>query len=99
MVQAAARSLGGAAGNLIAKGLGKRLGINEIGIEDSPEIGGSAFTIGQYLSPRLYLSYGVGLFEPGQVVTLRYRINDKVSLEAVQGSLSQRAGVTYRIEK
>ena len=99
MVQSAARSLGGAAGNLLAKGLGKRLGIDEIGIEDTPEAGGSAFTVGQYLSPRLYLSYGVGLFEPGQVVTLRYRISNKVSLEAVQGTLSQKAGINYRVEK
>lgn len=99
LVQSAARSLGGAAGNLLAKGLGKRLGISEIGIQDSDQIGGSAFTVGQYLSPRLYLSYGVGLFEPGQVVTLRYRISEKVSLEASQGPLSQKAGITYRIER
>jgi translocation and assembly module TamB len=99
LVQSAARSLGGAAGNLLAKGLGKRLGISDIGVQDSDEIGGSAFTVGQYLSPRLYLSYGVGLFEPGQVVTLRYRISDKVSLEASQGPLNQKAGINYRIEK
>ena len=99
LVQSAARSLGGAAGNLLAKGLGKRLGISEIGVQDSDAIGGSAFTVGQYLSPRLYLSYGVGLFEPGQVVTLRYRISNRVSLEAVQGTLNQRAGINYRIEK
>ncbi len=91
LVQSAARSLGGAAGNLLAKGLGQRLGISQIGVEDNDEIGGSAFTVGQYLSPRLYLSYGVGLFEPGQVVTLRYRINDKLSLEAAQGPLNQKA--------
>ena len=99
LVQSAARSIGGAAGNLLAKGLGKRLGISDIGVQDSEEIGGSAFTVGQYLSPRLYLSYGVGLFEPGQVVTLRYRINSKVSLEASQGPLNQKAGINYRIEK
>ena len=61
--------------------------------------GGSALTIGEYLSPRLYLSYGVGLFEPGQVVTLRYRVSSKVSLEASQGPLNQKAGINYRIEK
>jgi translocation and assembly module TamB len=99
LVQSAARTLGGAAGNLLAKNLGKRLGIDEVGVQDNEEIGGSAFTVGQYLSPRLYLSYGVGLFEPGQVVTLRYRISDKVSLEASQGTLSQKAGINYRIEK
>jgi len=99
LVQSAARSLGGAAGNLLAKGLGKRLGISEIGVQDNEAVGGTAFTVGQYLSPRLYLSYGVGLFDPGQVVTLRYRISNKVSLEAVQGTLSQKAGINYRIEK
>ncbi len=81
------------------RGLGQRLGISQIGVEDSEEIGGSAFTVGQYLSPRLYLSYGVGLFEPGQVLTLRYRINDKLSLEAAQGPLNQKAGINYRIER
>lgn len=99
LVQSAARSLGGAAGNFLAKGLGRRLGIDQIGIEESAEIGGSAFTIGQYLSPRLYLSYGVGLFEPGEVVTLRYRISDRISLEAIQGTLSQRAGINFRLER
>lgn len=99
VVQSAAQSLGGAAGNLLAKNLGKRLGVDEIGVENSSEIGGSAFTIGQYLSPRLYLSYGVGLFEPGQVVTLRYRLSRKVSVEASQGPLQQRAGINYRIER
>ena len=28
----------------------------------------------EYLSPRLYLSYGVGLFEPGEVIGLRYKL-------------------------
>ena len=99
IVQSAARSLGGAAGNFLAKGLGKRLGIDEIGVDNSTELGGSAFTVGQYLSPRLYISYGVGIFEPGQVVTLRYRLSRKFNVEASQGPKSQRAGINYRQEK
>jgi translocation and assembly module TamB len=99
MMQSASQSLQGAAGNLLAKSIGKRLGIDEIGVEQSAEIGGSAFTIGEYLSPRLYLSYGVGLFEPGQVVTLRYELSSNISVEASQGPLNQRAGINYRIEK
>ena len=98
-VQTAARSVGGAAGNLLAKNIGKRLGIDTIGVDQSSEIGGSAFTIGQYLSPKLYVSYGVGLFEPGQVITLKYKLSDRVSLEAAQGPLSQRAGINYKVER
>ena len=98
LVQSAARSLGGAAGNLLAKNLGKRFGISDIGVQDNDQVG-SAFTVGQYLSPRLYLSYGVGLFEPGQVLTLRYRMSNRTSFEASQGPQSQKAGINYRIEK
>jgi translocation and assembly module TamB len=99
VMQTAARSLGGAAGNLLAKSLGRRLGIDEIGIEQSTELGGSVFTIGEYLSPRLYLSYGWGLFEPGEIVTLRYEISDEWALQASQGPEEQRAGIEYRIER
>jgi translocation and assembly module TamB len=98
-LQTAARSLGTAAGGLIAKNLGKRFGVDEIGIKDNEMIGGSAFTIGQYLSPRLYLSYGVGLFDPGEVVTLRYKLTEALAVQAERGSEESRAGVEYRIER
>src|SRR5690606_34980139 len=98
-VQTAARSLGTAAGGLLAKNLGKRLGVDEIGIKDDEMIGGSAFTIGQYLSPRLFLGYGVGLFEPGEVVTLRYSLTKALSLQAQRGTDESRAGVEFRIER
>ena len=98
-MQNAGQSLAGAAGNLVAKDIGQRLGVSELGVENSEAVGGSAFTIGQYLSPRLFISYGMGIFQTGQVVTLRYKINNKVSLDAIQGTLDRRAGLSYRIEK
>jgi translocation and assembly module TamB len=98
-VQAAARSLGTAAGGLLAKGIGRRLGVDEVGVEDSEMIGGAALTVGQYLSPRVYLSYGIGLFEPGEVVTLRYKLSDELAVQAQRGSQDTRAGIEYRIEK
>jgi len=54
---------------------------------------------GKYLSPRLYISYGVGLFTPGSVVTVRYRLTQHFNAEMQNGSLSSRAGVNYKIEK
>jgi translocation and assembly module TamB len=100
MLQTAARSLGTAAGGLLAKNIGKRLGVDEVGIKESEGIGGAAaLTVGQYLSPRLYLSYGVGLFEPGEVITLRYKISKGLHLEALNGTKDSRAGIEYRKEK
>lgn len=98
-LQSAARSLGTAAGGLLARKIGGRLGVDEVGIKDSEAIGGSAFTVGQYLSPRLYLSYGVGLFQPGEVVTLRYKLKESLAIQAERGPKDTRAGVEYRIEK
>jgi len=61
--------------------------------------GSSAFTVGKYLSPRLYLSYGVGLFEPGQVITLRYLFSRRWNFEAQNASEFSRASFNYRLEK
>jgi translocation and assembly module TamB len=100
MVNAAAQALGSATGNLLAKSIGSKLGIDDIGVSSSDALNGSsAFTVGKYLSPRLYLSYGVGLFDPGQVITLRYRISRRWSFEAQNATDFNRASINYRIEK
>ena len=99
-LQSAARSLGTAGGGLLAKNIGRRLGVDEFAIKDEEMIGGSALTVGEYLSPRLYVSYGVGLFEPGEVVTLRYKLKKDFSIQAQAGPEEDtRAGVEYRIER
>jgi translocation and assembly module TamB len=95
----ATRSLEGAGAGLVAKRIGKRLGLDEATVEENEMIGGSALTIGEYLSPRLYLSYGVGLFEPGEVIALRYKLSDDVGVRVQRGSEETRAGVEYRIER
>ena len=100
LVSSAAQTLGSLGGNLLAKNIGSRLGISDIGIASSDALGGnSAFTVGKYLSPRLYLSYGIGLFESGEVITLRYQLSKRWNLEAQQASDFNRASFNYRLEK
>jgi translocation and assembly module TamB len=100
MVGAAAQALGSAAGDLLAKSVGSKLGVDDIGVSSNEALGGSsAFTVGKYLSPRLYLSYGVGLFEPGEVITLRYRLSRRWNFEAQQATEFSRASLNYRVEK
>jgi len=98
-VTMAAQALGAVTGDLLAKGIGKRIGVDDIGVSTDDRIGGSAFTIGKYLSPRLYLSYGVGLFTPGEIVTMRYEFTRNWDFEASTGSVENRAGVNYKIER
>ncbi|MHA6205403.1 translocation/assembly module TamB domain-containing protein [Dyella soli] len=100
MVGAAAQALGSATGNLLAKSIGSQLGVDDIGVTSSDALNGSsAFTVGKYLSPRLYLSYGVGLFDPGQVITLRYHFNAHWNFEAQNATDFSRAALNYRYER
>jgi translocation and assembly module TamB len=100
MVGAAAQALGSAAGDLLAKSVGSKIGVDDIGVSNNDALGGtSAFTVGKYLSPRLYLSYGVGLFDPGQVITLRYIFSKKWNFEAQNATDFSRASLNYRLER
>jgi translocation and assembly module TamB len=98
-LNSARHSLQGAGAGLVAKRIGSRLGLDEAGVEENELIGGSALTIGEYLSPRLYLSYGVGLFEPGEVIALRYKLSKDVGVRIQRGTEETRTGVEYRIER
>ncbi len=95
----ASQGLQGAGAGLVAKRIGQRLGLDEASVEENEMIGGSALTIGEYLSPRLYLSYGVGLFEPGEVIAMRYKLSKEMGVHIQRGSEETRAGVEYRIER
>lgn len=99
MLGTAARALGTAGGDLLAKSIGGKIGVDDIGVADNGALGGAAFTVGKYLSPKLYLSYGVGVFDPGQVVTLRYLFSRRWNFEAQNATTGSRAGFNYRFEK
>ena len=97
---AAAQALGSAAGDLLAKSVGSKIGVDDIGVSNNDALGGtSAFTVGKYLSPRLYLSYGVGLFDPGQVISLRYLFSRRWNFEAQNATDFSRASLNYRLER
>jgi translocation and assembly module TamB len=97
MLGTAARALGSATGDLLAKGIGARMGV-DAGVSDNAAVGGAAFTVGKYLAPKLYLSYGVGLFTPGEVVSLKYLFSRRWNFEAQNATSGSRAGINYRWE-
>ena len=90
----AALALGTIGGDMLAK----NLGLDELGVSSNSGVQGEAFTIGKYLSPRLYIGYGIGLLTRGEVFTVRYMINQRINVEANIGE-RQRAAVNYRIER
>jgi len=85
-------------GNLLAARLGARLGFDTFEVANSESLGGTAFTVGKYLSPRLHISYGVALFGQGQVLSLTYMINERLEVQLEAGQ-ENRASLNYRIER
>lgn len=86
MLANAATSLGIRGGNLLAKKLGASLGLQEASIVPGDTLQEASFVIGKYLSPRLYLSYGIGLFDASSTLRLRYLISEHLHLEAQTGA-------------
>jgi len=78
-------ALGVRGGNLLAKRIGRTLGLDEVRIEAENSIEDATLVIGRYLSPRFYVSYGIGLFEATNTLSLRYTINRKLTLRAESG--------------
>lgn len=88
-----------AGGNLLASQLGARLGLDTAGVGESRALGGSVLGIGKYLSPRLYVGYGVSLLGTGEVLTLKYLLRKGVDIEIESSTVENRASLNLRKEK
>jgi translocation and assembly module TamB len=94
----AATSLGLKGGNLIAKKLAARFGLESATLESSGGLDQTALVLGKYLSPRLYVSYGLGLFEPINTFRIRYILNKRYTLQAESGTGTS-ADILYTRER
>ena len=63
------------------------------------EQGVGAVNVGTYIAPRLYLSYGVGLFEEGNVISARYELKRNFGVKATSGQDETGIDISYTIEK
>jgi translocation and assembly module TamB len=88
-----------AGGNLLASQLGAKIGLDEAGVLDSRALGGSVLGVGKYLSPKLYVGYGVSLLGTGQVLTLKYLLRKGFDIEIESSTVENKASVNWRKEK
>ena len=96
----AAVSLGLTGGEYLAQQLAPKLGLDEVSLGAKPgETADLArFTIGKYLSPKLFVSYGYGLFQPGHFFRMQYDVGKHVKLVGESG-VTQGGDVMYTIER
>jgi translocation and assembly module TamB len=67
-------------------------------VESSDRGDKASLVMGRYLSPKLYVSYGVGLVEAFNTFTVRYQIAEKWQLKAESGEY-QGADILYTIDR
>ena len=84
---------------LLASELGTRLGLDDAGVADSRALGGEVLSVGKYLSPKLYVGYGVSLLGTGQVMILKYLLRKGFDIQIESSTVENRASVNWRIEK
>ncbi|WP_289303204.1 translocation/assembly module TamB domain-containing protein [Methylophaga sp. UBA3996] len=87
LLASAATGIGLQNGAMIGDDIANTFGLDEFAITgDSKE--NAALTIGKYLSPKLYLSYGIGVFDSVSSVELRYQLSKIWALKAESGTES-----------
>jgi translocation and assembly module TamB len=84
---------------LLTAQLGARIGLDDAGVSNSRALGGDVLGVGKYLSPRLYISYGVSLLGTGQVVTLKYLLRKGFDIQVESSTVENRASINWHTEK
>ena len=95
---------GGANSELIAQGgailaqqLSSHFNIAEVGVESELN-NDTSVVLGKYLSPRLYISYGISLTQSLQTVKVRYTLGDHWTVRTEFGQVGG-ADLVYTIDK
>jgi translocation and assembly module TamB len=83
-------------GAILAQQVGGHFNI-EAGVEQDLD-NQTSLVLGRYLSPRLYISYGVGLAEAINTIKMRYTIGDHWTVKTEAGT-QRSADLVYTIEK
>jgi translocation and assembly module TamB len=93
----ARQEVAGQAAALLASQLGNRIGIEDITVESTLN-NETSLVLGKYLSPRLYVSYGLSLTESVYTIKMRYTIDDHWTIKTEAGQ--EYAGdLDFTIEK
>lgn len=95
---AAATGLGFAGGEVLAQKIGKTFGIQDVRIEPATATQKAALVLGTYLSPKLYVSYGVGVIDRASTFRLRYQLSRRWTVEGESG-LYGGADILYNLER
>lgn len=94
----AATSLGLTGGEFLAQRIGARFGLEDVRIESSGGVETSSLIVGRYLSPRVYVSYGIGVFTAMPSFRVQYQIDQHWTLKTTASNESS-VDLIYTIQR
>ena len=75
-----------------------KLGLDVLSIDATDDINNSVLTIGKYLTPDIFIRYGVGLFDNESKVAVDYTLSERLKLQAESGEY-QSVDIIYSVER
>jgi translocation and assembly module TamB len=96
-LQTAALTLGLQQALPVVQRIGNTLGLDELTVQ-STETDAGALMAGKYLSPRVYIRYSYGLFNRIGGFLLRFKVNERLSIETRSGE-QESMDLFYTVEK
>jgi translocation and assembly module TamB len=98
MVSDAAANLGVSGGSFLASKFANELGIEEASLQSAGGFHDASLMLGKYLSPRLYVNYGIGVLDQVSTLRIQYFVNKTWTLQAEAGT-ENRAEIFYTVER
>jgi autotransporter translocation and assembly factor TamB len=99
LVSKALNALGLSGGNQILGALGQDIGLDQVQLDTEGDLQTASIVLGRYLRPNLYVSYGIGLFDPVGTLRLRYVLSSRFSLQAETGGRGTGGDVLLKVRK
>jgi autotransporter translocation and assembly factor TamB len=84
--------------NILAMQAATKVGLDDARIEPGTKRNDAAFFAGKYLSPKLYVAYGTGIYETINTLRVRYILSKNWTLQAETGT-RETADIVYQIER
>ena len=85
-------------GSFLASKFANELGIEEASLQSAGGFHDASLMLGKYLSPRLYVNYGIGVLDQVSTLRIQYFVNKTWTLQAEAGT-ENRAEIFYTVER
>jgi translocation and assembly module TamB len=83
----------------LTRGLGEAFGLDTLEFNPDASGNGSALSLGKFLTPNLYIGYGVGLLDNANTFIVKYRLTQRLSFESNASAAGTGADLTYTLER